>query len=996
MKKLRQSVSMLTLVSLIGGFCTIPSTAGASNISEGDIMTMVDMSDMYNTNGIYTSIKNQQGNAGYPGAFYYDDFISDEKHEWKNKWTEGMTDNILLFNNVEFNMRVIDHKAFNNKTPCVFWNSNNSVYENIDIEDGFFKSVEILVNSEKQTNRYPKKLGIKINYAGDYEEVYEYDLNYFADNGTNVFESTATDTSWTQGKELTQTGKISHISIDTNITKEVKSIDILNDKYDFQTNADGSYKTDAEGKYMTKLSTEKNRARYLHSACIYAITLVQNEELIEKAKEEKVRNLYEGVFDKIEKLGEIDNLKTEQIEDINEIADMMEEIEDMGYPINSDKISNYDKYLQAVIKIKEIQTEEALKYIVDLITELGEIDELTLDDEVKLDNISEKINEAAASGIEINETTVKNYSTYLAAVEAIKQIKIKNRITEIEEKITALGDIEALTSDDSEKVEEITKMIENAKADGIEISANTVSNYNDYIAAQRQIKANTPIVVPVDLSSYYNCGNIYTSTRGYNGSAGYAGSFYYPSVTESLDWKYEWGEDTIDNILNIGDKQFKLRVLDRDINTGSCIFKNSNANEIYTKIDFEDGNYNYIYILGNSDVQTSPAYKKFGFKVNYSDGTHDVYDIDQTFVTNRPPNLGFQALNSNMGNYYTSLHSIKTDYSKEVTDIEVLNEKYDFVLDDDGNITFDDENEPIVEEYTDGTSRYTRHHSTAIYAISLEMPYGDYLKRAQTVLDSYEDMLSDKIETNGGSITKMTEAGRNIYNSMNEYFEILNDDEYESKFKNYNMIKTAVPHVIGGEFNVNNDIITAEIEFDKQMIDLDGKIRVKFGNENIDDFIVKHDGNKAVVTFNNRFNDDTKYKVVASSDCASYFGSDFTLGSAQSYSFTTNDSIMLSEFSFVDDKGKEIESVEAYKGSKINITCKLSNKGKNSREYFILLCMYDENDNLISVQNRAGTVASGTSSTVSAEFEKNNAKYFKAIFMNGSKSMKTVCTTVKK
>lgn len=294
MKSFEKNISAITAAAL---FSATWVPVSAAEITDGDIMIPINMSLMYNAGNIYTSVKSELGGAGYAGAFYYDDFISSEKHVWKNEWTDGMTDNILVHDNVEFNMRVIDHKKYNNQAYCVFWNNRNAVYENVDVEDGFYKSIELLVNSDSPTT-VAKNIGVKLNYSDGSEQIYEHKLNYFANGGTSVFESTATSSTWKEGQELTTTGKISHLSIDVDVAKELESFDIINDKFDFQMNPDGTYKTDENGKVMTSQASTTNRSRLTHTAAIYAMTLVQNEELINKAKEEKAKALCKDIYDK--------------------------------------------------------------------------------------------------------------------------------------------------------------------------------------------------------------------------------------------------------------------------------------------------------------------------------------------------------------------------------------------------------------------------------------------------------------------------------------------------------------------------------------------------------------------------------------------------------------------------------------------------------------------------------------------------------------------------
>ena len=985
-------------ISAITAFTILSSTwisVSAAEITKDDIMIPINMSLMYNMGNIYTSIKTELGSAGYAGAFYYDDFISSEKHTWKNEWTDGMTDNVLVHDDVEFNMRVIDHKKYNNQASCVFWNNGKDVYENVDIGDGFYKSIELLLNSDRPTTA-EKRIGVKLNYSDGTERIYEHKINYFANGGTSVFESTATSNTWKEGEALTSTGKISHLSIDVDATKELESFDIINDKFDFQMNSDGTYKTDENGKVLTSQASSTNRSRLTHTAAIYAITLVQNEELINKAKEEKAKALFKDIYDAIDALGDIDDLHYSQKADVDNITKLIKEVETLGFTADTSTVENFDKYLKALDKIEEVKVMEAQESIKNLIDALGDIGSLTLDDEEKVENITKEIEKVRADGVEISADTISNYENYTAALKRIDELKIEKKLQDISDKITALGDIDSLTAEDGAKLDEIQAMIDAATAEGIEVSKDTVPNYDDYKAAINKIKSLTPVVVPFDMSEYFNCGDIYSSTIGFNGSAGYAGSFYYPAVIEKEEWEKEWGEGVIDNYISVLGTRFKMRVLDRDTNKGDCVFKNTPTESVYTTIDFEDGNYGKIYMLENSDVQTNPAYKKIGLKINYSDGTFDLYDFSNPYFPNINSKEGFTAPgsgNPTSGTGGILYREIKTDITKTLTDMQVLNENYDFVLNEDGSFKYDEDGDPAVVEY--GSSRYNRHHSATIYAISLEMPYSDYMSKVTKELNESEELLSERIEMQNGRISAVTEGGRNLYYKMHEYFDFIGDAEYEAGFKNYNLIKDAIPSLSGGSFTESDDTISAEISFDKDMGDLTGKIAVKCANSEIKDFTLTQNGSKAVITFPNQFSAD-KYKVVVKKDAYSDYGEDFVIGSDQSYSFKTTDSMSISSIQFTGDDGKEIEKLSDYTGEKINLMMKFSNTASKDKNYFILICTYDENGVLVGAEREVGTLQKGRSKTIDKSIDKNNADKLKIIMLDSAGTMKTVLNTVEK
>ncbi len=210
----------------------------------------VDLSQLYNTGCIYTSREDVTGNAGYPGAFAYNDFINNPNIPWDSEWENGQTENTLTLNGVTFKMRVVDHGNWENRTNCVLYNSNETEYTNIDIDDGYYTSLEILANSHKPTRPY---LVVRLNYNDKTEEVqrilwYVYHGNGDADGGIS-----SRMTSANPGEGL---GYIGHYSIPVDEKRKLKSIDILNDNY-----------------------TEPGNDKYPSTAAIYAMTLMTNGKI---------------------------------------------------------------------------------------------------------------------------------------------------------------------------------------------------------------------------------------------------------------------------------------------------------------------------------------------------------------------------------------------------------------------------------------------------------------------------------------------------------------------------------------------------------------------------------------------------------------------------------------------------------------------------------------------------------------------------------------------
>ena len=139
---------------------------------------------------------------------------------WKDEWTEGKTDNILVFNEKEYYMKNIYEDAtvfFRNKD-----NGNSSVY-NVDVEDGYYNDVSFLAST--YYDYADSKIAVRFNYKDETDGSFEV---------KSITKANTSDINVPQigvrfiSKSLTQSTKyIREYSFDTDPEKILESIDIL-------------------------------------------------------------------------------------------------------------------------------------------------------------------------------------------------------------------------------------------------------------------------------------------------------------------------------------------------------------------------------------------------------------------------------------------------------------------------------------------------------------------------------------------------------------------------------------------------------------------------------------------------------------------------------------------------------------------------------------------------------------------------------------------------
>lgn len=253
------------------------------------------------------------------------------------------------------------------------------------------------------------------------------------------------------------------------------------------------------------------------------------------------------------------------------------------------------------------------------------------------------------------------------------------------------------------------------------------------------------ISIPVDLTGYYNAGSIYTSTEGYQGSAGFPGSFYYPQFIGKdgaecfITWKNPWIDDMIDNTLSYKGIDFQLRVIDYNTTTKDntpCIWKNTSTDSAFTTFDVQDGKYSSVELLANADTSGIP--KKLLVKLDYTDGSVEYALNALPYVSNGGLDAGIYSrwstnITCEIKQYSVGVipkYSIPVDTDKTLASFSILNDTYSYATDDKGNVTIaplsleaiNAEREKKGESALTALTRYsTNTFAAAVYAATLTM-----------------------------------------------------------------------------------------------------------------------------------------------------------------------------------------------------------------------------------------------------------------------------------
>ncbi len=305
------------------------------------VSVIYDMSSMYNTSRIYSSVPTyNNGQAGYAGNWYRDSFVSlpywDEGIDWTETDTGEMT-----FEGIRFRFYVPDC-VDNSDTKYAtyrntFGNDEKEFYpfKNIDLEDTYYKKLAIMANSERQN---PGHILIRLNYADGSDEIYTEELNFFANsfNGKGIKALRCPP-------EKEQNGNLALIEIPADSSKVLESYDILMDRYILLTDDEGNYLRDEEGEVIPQLGTGSNRGNYPTACAIYAMTAVMAYKEYHDLYTQKLNEMDVSLENEIILSGEVPvSISQKGSQLFDEMTSILKILEDEEFKAG---LGNYNKIL---------------------------------------------------------------------------------------------------------------------------------------------------------------------------------------------------------------------------------------------------------------------------------------------------------------------------------------------------------------------------------------------------------------------------------------------------------------------------------------------------------------------------------------------------------------------------------------------------------------------------------------------------------------------------
>lgn len=305
---MKKQLSALLALSMVTGALNFNAFAQGE---EKLVSVMYDMTNVYNTDMVFTSIgptpagaNYRNGNAAYAGFFAWKPFTELGYWEEGSSWVDNYT-NVMNFEGTRFTFYVPDSKVNNDKQFCTWRNrTGTEPFKKFDVKDGKYESIEIMSNTER-TGKGDQRVYVELNYA-DGSEVKSYKtflVGSEAPAGVPNFRSfaAANDDDFIG----TNTYGIAKNTVEVDNTRVLESFGILNDNYYIDIAEDGSYTTtnniglaienatatpykDKNGEYVkfadipaeeqANYTKVEGRGQSYCNVNVYAITLMQSEE----------------------------------------------------------------------------------------------------------------------------------------------------------------------------------------------------------------------------------------------------------------------------------------------------------------------------------------------------------------------------------------------------------------------------------------------------------------------------------------------------------------------------------------------------------------------------------------------------------------------------------------------------------------------------------------------------------------------------------------------
>ena len=637
--------------------------------------------------------------------------------------------------------------------------------------------------------------------------------------------------------------------------------------------------------------------------------------------------------------------------------------------IEIDKNSNLNLSVYAITLAIDSEGAEEL-FISNLqksIDALEQAENLTVSDIADIEALLKLISDAEEKGYDLSE--IIGSDKVDAAASRLPEL---NDIKEIINKIDELPNVTSQYT--QEDFDEIENLMDIAKEKGYDTSL--ITNIDKFTKKKNDYRDSRLVGIPYDMKNLYNTSRIYSSVISFDqGNAGYAAcwnrdSFIsLPYWDEGTDWTKS---DT--QYMTFEDVRFSLYVPDclNGDSSKNASFRNTflqgydvvKENEPYTNVDIGDGKYEKIAILANSERSKQG---RLCIKLNYSDGSEEVFEKNLNFVTNSIGGPQITAKRNKAGatdvnqlaNGYLPMITVPVDEGKVLVSFDILVDKYTFLKNEQGDYIFD-ENGKYIPVIGKGSSRDSYESCATVYAVTPVISHKNYRESVIPELEEFDSKLGDAIIIENGKITDVTSKGIEIFEKMGEILRNLDDEEISSSFKNYQIAHSNIPRFIKSKITSDFNNVEITFDFSVNMSDASEYVTILKNGEQFKEYKLKTEGKCVSIQFENDYDYESDYDVVISKKIHALSSDKLILNSDVSVSYNIPKVTELSALELRDEDGKNINDLSEYAGKKVTVNIKLQNANAGEKlNYTALVCLYDEEYRMIDVDRKVGVISKG-------------------------------------
>lgn len=406
---------------------------------------------------VYSNVSRNyyEGNGGFTsnGKFIsVDGFMAMDiwKDEWKSisEWSDNSAVNTLTFNGIDYQVKLTNPTKNTLMSGFASSSSTTDTHVNIDIPDGNYSGISFLGGADSSASSTTGV--IRFNYSNN-------------ENSGWI--------SYTQEKVSTESADALKVPAKKYSSGTVNDADYI---YLHQINvmADSSKKMESvdvivrnsvlESDGTVTLKSTSGAAGYKYYSRYVAMSMLVDEVQLEK---EKVNKL-EEIIDTLPTADEFE-YSDENIEKLYEIRDIRETVDESVLTEQGDKdiLASADKYIALLAQVDIQKNNEKIDNLGKMLEDLPALDEVTLADAEKLDEINEALKEVDLT-LEISDAGQQILDKIESYNEKINDLKVAENDKKAEEIAVILETLPAI--EEFEKAEtytdEVMENLENIKA----------------------------------------------------------------------------------------------------------------------------------------------------------------------------------------------------------------------------------------------------------------------------------------------------------------------------------------------------------------------------------------------------------------------------------------------------------------------------------------------------------------------------------------------------